>query len=175
MHQVLLANIFKFTVSVLEKNSLFVSLFIQDFNHEFYNTFCEEQTHQLSLLLVVSQGPSIKDVRTLRRRRFRQKWTNADSGKGRWIAKCGRPLGKKLTATIFVKFTQKFGSMPVYKTFILLVFNRECMERNVMTLFRILSSFDCFLRYFQTRITTTKFDRQKSGTHIFQITTLFLK
>ena len=49
------------------------------------------------------------------------------------------------------------------------------MERNIMTLFGILSSFECFLSYFQTRITTTKFDRQKTGTHIFQITTLFLK
>ena len=35
----------------------------------------------------------------------RQKWTNADSGR-RWLAKCGRPLGKKNVATIFVKFTQ---------------------------------------------------------------------
>ena len=47
--------------------------------------------------------------------------------------------------------------MSAYNIFILLVFNRECMERNVMTSFRILSSFECFLRYFQTRITTTKF------------------
>ena len=36
------------------------------------------------------------------------------------------------------------------KFFLLLVFNRECMEHNVMTSFRILSSFECFLRYFQT-------------------------
>ena len=40
--------------------------------------------------------------------------------------------------------------MAVYKIFILLVFNRKCMERNVMTSFRILSLFECFLRYFQT-------------------------
>ena len=46
--------------------------------------------------------------------------------------------------------------MSVYKIFILLVFNRECMERNAMTSFPILSSFKCFSRYFQTRITTTK-------------------
>ena len=39
--------------------------------------------------------------------------------------------------------------MSVYKIFILLIFNRECMERNVMTSFRILSSFECFLRCFQ--------------------------
>ena len=36
------------------------------------------------------------------------------------------------------------------KIFILPVFNRECMERNVMTPFRIFSSFECFVRYFQT-------------------------
>ena len=42
--------------------------------------------------------------------------------------------------------------MSVYKIFILLVFNRDCMERNVMTSFRILSSFECFLRYFQTEL-----------------------
>ena len=40
--------------------------------------------------------------------------------------------------------------MSVYKIFILLVF-RECMERNVMTWLRILSSFECCLRYFQTK------------------------
>ena len=38
--------------------------------------------------------------------------------------------------------------MSVYKIFIL-VFNRECMERNVMTSFRILSLFECFLRCFK--------------------------
>ena len=40
--------------------------------------------------------------------------------------------------------------MSVYKIFILLVSITECMERNVMTSFWILSSFECFLRYFQT-------------------------
>ena len=39
--------------------------------------------------------------------------------------------------------------MSVYKIFILFVFNREYMERNVMISFRILSSFECFLRYFE--------------------------
>ena len=34
--------------------------------------------------------------------------------------------------------------MSVYKIFNLLVFNRECMGRNVMTSFRLLSSFECF-------------------------------
>ena len=38
--------------------------------------------------------------------------------------------------------------MSVYKTFNLLVFNRECMERNVMT-FRILSSSECFYVIFK--------------------------
>ena len=36
-------------------------------------------------------------------------------------------------------------------------FNRECMEHNV-TSFRILPSLECFLHYFQTRITATKFE-----------------
>ena len=49
-------------------------------------------------------GPSIKDVCTLEGRGVSQKWTNADKGRG-WFAKCGRPLGKKIIATIFVKFT----------------------------------------------------------------------
>ena len=40
--------------------------------------------------------------------------------------------------------------MSVRKIFILLVSNRECMERNVVTSFRILSSFECFLLYVQT-------------------------
>ena len=55
-------------------------------------------------------------------------------------------------------YSGKFGSMSVYKIFILLVLIRECMERNVITSFRILSLFECFLRYLQTRITTIKFD-----------------
>ena len=59
--------------------------------------------------------------------------------------------------------------MSVYNIFILLVFNRECMEHNVMISFRILSSFECFLCYFQTRKTTAKFDWQKTGTHICQV------
>ena len=40
--------------------------------------------------------------------------------------------------------------MSVYKIFILLVFKRECMKRNVMTSFRILSLLEYFLRKFQT-------------------------
>ena len=40
--------------------------------------------------------------------------------------------------------------MSVYNIFILLIFNRECMECNVVISFRILSSFKCFLCYFQT-------------------------
>ena len=45
-----------------------------------------------------SMGPSIKDARTFGEggRGVRQKWTNADRGRGEWLAKCGRPLGKKL-------------------------------------------------------------------------------
>ena len=58
MHQLLLADILKFTISVLEKNfqKFFVSVFIQDFNHKFYKNFWKEQSHQLCLLLVLSQS-----------------------------------------------------------------------------------------------------------------------
>ena len=35
----------------------------------------------------------------------RQKWKNADRGRG-WLTKGGRLLGEKIIATIFVKFTQ---------------------------------------------------------------------
>ena len=42
--------------SVLEMNfqELFVSILIQDLNHKFQNTFFEEQSHQLCLILIVS-------------------------------------------------------------------------------------------------------------------------
>ena len=77
-------------------------------------------------------------------------WTNADRGRS-WLAKCGNPFGKKIIATIFVKLTPIICQyVCLYKIFILLVFNRECMKRSVMTSFRIWSSFACFLRYFQT-------------------------
>ena len=39
--------------------------------------------------------------------------------------------------------------MSVYKISILLVFSRECMERSLMTSFRILSSFECFYVIFK--------------------------
>ena len=57
LHQLLLVDILKFIISVLEKNfqKLFVSVFLQDFNHKFCKTFCEEQSHQLCLLLLLSQ------------------------------------------------------------------------------------------------------------------------
>ena len=57
LYQLLLADILKFTISVLRKNfqKLFINVFIYDFNHKFYNTFYEEQSYQLCLLLVVSQ------------------------------------------------------------------------------------------------------------------------
>ena len=62
------------------------------------------------------------------------------------VEKCGQGEGvvsqmwtsawKKKVATIFVKFTQIIWQyVCIYKIFILLVFNRECMERNVITSF----------------------------------------
>ena len=54
-----------------------------------------------------SMGPSIKDVCTLGGRAVR-KIGQMRTGGGGWLAKCGRPLGKKIIATIFVKFTQIF-------------------------------------------------------------------
>ena len=54
-------------------------------------------------------GPSTKDVRKLGGGEGVQ--ANVDKcglGEGGWLAKCGRPLGKKNIATIFVKFTQIF-------------------------------------------------------------------
>ena len=44
---------------IIFRNS--VSVFIQDFNLKFYNTFCEEQSHWLCLLLVVSQ-PKVHNI-----------------------------------------------------------------------------------------------------------------
>ena len=47
------------------------------------------------------KGPFIKDVHTLGGggQRVKQKWTNSCRGRGvgggGWLAKCGRPLGKK--------------------------------------------------------------------------------
>ena len=50
-------------------------------------------------------GPSINDVRSLGGEGVRQKWTNANSGRG-WLAKDGRPLRKKIIATIlYMKFS----------------------------------------------------------------------
>ena len=42
-------------VSAPNFQKLFVGIFIQDFNHKFQNTFFKEQSHQLCLLLLVSQ------------------------------------------------------------------------------------------------------------------------
>ena len=46
IHQLLLADILRFTISVLEKNLRNrVRVLVYDFNHKFYNTFCKEQSH----------------------------------------------------------------------------------------------------------------------------------
>ena len=50
------------------------------------------------------------------------------------------------------KFTQIIWQYVCMKNFHSALFNRECMERNVMTSFQILSSFEYFLRYFQTEL-----------------------
>ena len=51
-------------------------------------------------------GPSIKDVCTLGEEGGQAKVDKCGQGKMGWLAKCGRALGKKVIATIFVKFTQ---------------------------------------------------------------------
>ena len=52
------------------------------------------------------RGPSIKDVHTLGGRGSGKSGQMRTREGGRWLAKCGRPLEKKIIATIFVKFTQ---------------------------------------------------------------------
>ena len=54
---------------------------------------------------ICAGGAFHKGYPHIRGRWVMQKWTNADRGKG-WLVKCVRPLGKKIMATIFVKFTQ---------------------------------------------------------------------
>ena len=53
-------------------------------------------------------GSSIKNVRTLGGggEGGSDKSGQMQTGERGWLAKCGRPLGKKIIATIFVKFTQ---------------------------------------------------------------------
>ena len=68
---------------------------------------------QIPMSVLCISGPSNKGCPHIRSRGIRQKWTNADSGRG-WLAKCGRLLGKKIIATIFVKLTHIKGSMSVY-------------------------------------------------------------
>ena len=55
-------------------------------------------------LAFIYLGPSIKDVRTLGGGGGSGKSGQIRTGGGGWLAKCGRPLGKKNIATIFVKF-----------------------------------------------------------------------
>ena len=58
-------------------------------------------------------GPSIKDVRTLGEEEVEEGSGKSGQmrtgGGGGWLAKCGRPLGKKIMATIFVKFTHNLA------------------------------------------------------------------
>ena len=73
------------------------------------------------------------------------------TGGGGWLAKCGRPLRKKINSYHIC----------------LLAFNRECMECNVITSFQILSSFQCFLRYFQTELVFLPFSVNYSQVAMF--------
>ena len=54
----------------------------------------------------IDTGPAIKDVRTLGGRGGQAKVDKCGQGEEGWLGKCGSPLGKKIIATIFVKFTQ---------------------------------------------------------------------
>ena len=60
-----------------------------------------------------SMGSSIKNVRTLGgggggggQKGGSDKSGQMQTGERGWLAKCGRPLGQKIIATIFIKFTQ---------------------------------------------------------------------
>ena len=57
---------------------------------------------------IFHQGPSIKDVCTLRGAggSGKSEQIPTEGGGEWWLAKCGRLLGKKIIATIFVEFTQ---------------------------------------------------------------------
>ena len=44
------------------------------------------------------KGPSIKDVHTFGGSGGQAKVNKCGKGKGEWLAKCGRPLGKKIIA-----------------------------------------------------------------------------
>ena len=63
-------------------------------------TFSRKRHLDLSIGAIHKGCPHIRGGRGVR-----QKWTNAERGRG-WLAKRGRRLGKKIIATIFVKFTQ---------------------------------------------------------------------
>ena len=54
-------------------------------------------------------GLSTKYVRTLGGEGGSNKGGQMRTGGGGWLAKCGRPLGKKIIATIFVKFTHNLA------------------------------------------------------------------
>ena len=64
---------------------------------------------ELENYILTQKGPSIKDVCTLGgggRGGGQAKVDRRGQGEGGWLAKCGHPLGKKIIATIFVRFTQ---------------------------------------------------------------------
>ena len=94
-------------------------------------------------------GPSIKDVRTLRGRRcFRQKWTNPDIERG-WLAKGGRPLGKKNYGYHISEIYSDNLAVCLYIKFSICLYSIEnvwdamwwhhfdcCLHSNVFTLFQ---------------------------------------
>ena len=95
------------------------------------------------------------------------------SCRSRLVAKMWTSAWKKNYSCDICQIYSDNLAVCLYIKFSFCLYLVENVWNNVMTSFRILASFACFLRYFQTRITTTKFDCQKTGTHISQITTLF--
>ena len=127
----------------------FVCLFQTYFDIDFYHTlFLIFFFRQCFVLIgtIHKACPHIRGERGEGSGKSGQMWTG---GRG-WLGRCVRPLCKKIQLPCLWNLHRQFGSISVYKIFILLVFSRECMKRNAMTSFRILSSFECFLRYFQT-------------------------
>ena len=64
--------------------------------------FSNSCTKLLTLGAIHKACPHIRKGRAVR-----QKWTNTDRGRG-WLAKC--PLGKKIMATIFVKYLANYAA-----------------------------------------------------------------
>ena len=89
-------------ISLFQFNKTCLNIFYKIISIEITPLHCNTLVAKLKYGAIHKGCPHIRE----REREGADKSGQIKKGEEGWLAKCGRPLGKKIIATIFVKFTQ---------------------------------------------------------------------